>query len=133
MDEVITVTEEEIVAATRLVWERMKLVIEPSAGVPVAVALGETFRAKYPDCKKVGVTLSFLSACFCPYNCTRWRWCARRCWTGALSAMDLARLISTTSCFCSVFGGGLLPPECQVGVILCGGNQDLDALPWAKK
>ena len=36
-----TVTESEIRAAMRLVWERMKLVIEPSAAVGVTVALRE--------------------------------------------------------------------------------------------
>jgi len=38
--DVVTVSEEEIVAAMRQVWERMKIVIEPSAAVPVAVMLG---------------------------------------------------------------------------------------------
>lgn len=33
VEKVFTVTEDEIRAATRLVWERMKLVVEPSAGV----------------------------------------------------------------------------------------------------
>lgn len=41
-----SVTEEEIVAAMRLVFERMKMVVEPSACVPLAVALfDEDFRA----------------------------------------------------------------------------------------
>jgi len=39
--EIITVSEDEIKAAMKLVWERMKIVIEPSAGVGVAVALRE--------------------------------------------------------------------------------------------
>jgi threonine dehydratase len=39
VDEICTVSEAEIIAAMRLVWERMKLVIEPSAAVGVAVAL----------------------------------------------------------------------------------------------
>jgi threonine dehydratase/serine racemase len=52
----------------------MKLVIEPSAGVPTAVALGKEFRA-------------------------------------IAEAEGLKK----------------------VGVILCGGNQDLDALPWLAK
>ncbi|KAH6697104.1 pyridoxal-phosphate dependent enzyme [Plectosphaerella plurivora] len=40
------VTEEEIIAATKLVLERCKLVIEPSAAVPLATALyNEDFRA----------------------------------------------------------------------------------------
>lgn len=41
-----SVTEEQIVAALRLVLERMKVVVEPSAVVPLAVALfNEDFRA----------------------------------------------------------------------------------------
>ena len=36
MTDVITVTEEEIISAWRLVWERMKLMIESSAAVGVA-------------------------------------------------------------------------------------------------
>lgn len=41
-----SVTEEEIVSAMRLVFERMKMVVEPSACVPLAVALyDEDFRS----------------------------------------------------------------------------------------
>ncbi|MEY4534108.1 MAG: hypothetical protein RLZZ246_426 [Planctomycetota bacterium] len=69
VDEVITVTEDEIVAAMRLVWERMKLVIEPSSAVGVAVAVQEGFRARDPV---------------------------------------------------------------PTGIVLCGGNVDLDALPWMR-
>ena len=68
VDGIFTVSEAEIVAAMRLVWERMKLVIEPSAAVGVAVILGDEFRA--------------------------------------------------------------LPGLPHVGVVLCGGNVSLDALPW---
>ncbi len=64
--EVVTVSEEGIIAAMRLVWERMKILIEPSAAVPVAALLD-----------------------------------------GAVQARGL-----------------------RVGVILSGGNIDLDALPW---
>eukprot|EP00595_Chromulina_sp_UTEXLB2642_P000779 CAMPEP_0196764400 /NCGR_PEP_ID=MMETSP1095-20130614/6034_1 /TAXON_ID=96789 ORGANISM="Chromulina nebulosa, Strain UTEXLB2642" /NCGR_SAMPLE_ID=MMETSP1095 /ASSEMBLY_ACC=CAM_ASM_000446 /LENGTH=159 /DNA_ID=CAMNT_0042119855 /DNA_START=267 /DNA_END=743 /DNA_ORIENTATION=- len=38
VDEVITVSEDEIKHALKLVWERMKCLIEPSAAVGVAVA-----------------------------------------------------------------------------------------------
>ena len=63
--DIVTVDDDQIVAAMRWTWERMKLVIEPSAAVPVA----------------------------------------------ALHA-------------------GLIPGE-RIGVILTGGNVDLDRLPWA--
>jgi len=39
VDRVLLVTEEEIVAAMRLVWERMKIIIEPSSAVAVAPLL----------------------------------------------------------------------------------------------
>ena len=70
--DVITVIEEEIISAWRLVWERMKLMIESSAAVGVAAVLSEKFQA--------------------------------------LPAQDLK----------------------NVGIILCGGNVDLDSLPWKK-
>eukprot|EP00276_Gloeochaete_wittrockiana_P008438 CAMPEP_0184665812 /NCGR_PEP_ID=MMETSP0308-20130426/58721_1 /TAXON_ID=38269 /ORGANISM="Gloeochaete witrockiana, Strain SAG 46.84" /LENGTH=258 /DNA_ID=CAMNT_0027110025 /DNA_START=335 /DNA_END=1111 /DNA_ORIENTATION=- len=56
VDRVITVSEEEIISAMRLVWERMKLVIEPSAAVGVAVALSKEFKA-IPGLKNIGVVL----------------------------------------------------------------------------
>ncbi|MEO5979643.1 MAG: pyridoxal-phosphate dependent enzyme [Chryseolinea sp.] len=37
--EVITVTDFEIIDAMRLIWERMKIIIEPSCAVPVAAVL----------------------------------------------------------------------------------------------
>ncbi len=64
--EVVTVSEEGIIKAMRLVWERMKILIEPSAAVPVAALLE----------------------------------------------------------------GGVQARGLRVGVILSGGNIDLDALPW---
>ena len=57
LDRVLTVSEEQIVAAMRLVWERMKLVIEPSAAVAVAAVLGDEFRA-LDGLGRVGVILS---------------------------------------------------------------------------
>ena len=38
---IITVSDEEIIAAMRLVWERMKIIIEPSCAVPLAALLKE--------------------------------------------------------------------------------------------
>lgn len=45
VERVFTATEDQIRAAMRLVWERMKLVIEPSAAVGVAVVLSDEFRS----------------------------------------------------------------------------------------
>ena len=46
VDEIVVVEEHEIVAAMRLVWERLKVVIEPSAGVGVAAVLRDEMRAR---------------------------------------------------------------------------------------
>ncbi len=50
-----TVTEQEIISAMRLIYERMKMVIEPSCAVPFAALLKnkEKFKAK-----KVGIVLT---------------------------------------------------------------------------
>ncbi|HUX77507.1 MAG TPA: pyridoxal-phosphate dependent enzyme [Anaerolineae bacterium] len=57
VERVVTVSEEEIVAAMRLAWERAKLLIEPSAAVAVAAVLAEEFRA-VEGVDRVGVVLS---------------------------------------------------------------------------
>lgn len=57
VERVVPVSEEEIVAAMRLAWERAKLLIEPSAAVAVAAVLSDTFRAT-EDIDRVGVVLS---------------------------------------------------------------------------
>ena len=40
VDDILTVSEEAIVEAMQLVWERMKIIIEPSSAVPLAAVLG---------------------------------------------------------------------------------------------
>jgi threonine dehydratase len=69
VDAIVTVGEAGIVAAMRAIWERMKLVVEPSAAVPLAAILS--------------------------------------------GRVDLTGK--------------------RVGIILSGGNVDLDALPWQPK
>ncbi|MFK7932434.1 MAG: threonine/serine dehydratase [Saprospiraceae bacterium] len=44
VDDIITVSEEEIVAAMRLIWERMKIIIEPSCAVVLAIVLQQKER-----------------------------------------------------------------------------------------
>jgi threonine dehydratase len=53
--EVITVSDEEIVSAMRLIWERLKLIVEPSGVVPLAAVLKakEKFKGK-----RVGIIFS---------------------------------------------------------------------------
>jgi threonine dehydratase/serine racemase len=57
VERVVTVTEEQIVAAMRLAWERAKLLIEPSAAVAVAAVLTDEFKA-LDGIRRVGVILS---------------------------------------------------------------------------
>ena len=72
--DVILVTEEEIVTAMRLIWERMKIVVEPSGAVVLAAALTTQFMKIADD-------------------------------------------------------AGLK----NIGLILCGGNTNLDCLPWQQE
>lgn len=55
VSEVLTVSEEEIVAAMRLIWERMKIIVEPSCSVPLAAVIRnpELFAGK-----EVGIILT---------------------------------------------------------------------------
>ena len=55
VDRIIRVSEEEIVSAMRLIWERMKIIVEPSRAVAFAALLKEkeTFKNK-----KIGVIIS---------------------------------------------------------------------------
>jgi threonine dehydratase/serine racemase len=57
VERVVTVGEEEIVSAMRLMWERAKLLIEPSAAVAVAAVLAEEFRV-LDTAHRVGIVLS---------------------------------------------------------------------------
>ncbi|MCB0686819.1 MAG: pyridoxal-phosphate dependent enzyme, partial [Saprospiraceae bacterium] len=53
--EILTVEEEYIIQAMRLIWERMKIIAEPSGAVPLAAVL------QYPDVfkgKKIGLIIS---------------------------------------------------------------------------
>jgi len=69
VDDVVTVSEDAIVAAMRTIWQTMKIIVEPSAAVPYAAILD-----------------------------------------GAASKIDIVGK--------------------RIGIILTGGNVDLDALPW---
>lgn len=57
VERVVTVSEEEIVAAMRLAWERAKLLIEPSAAVALAAVLTPEFR-DLTRIRRVGIILS---------------------------------------------------------------------------
>lgn len=55
VDDILTATEENIIKAMRMIWERMNIIIEPSSALPLAVILEhpERFRDK-----KVGIILT---------------------------------------------------------------------------
>lgn len=55
VDKIIRVTEEEIISAMRLIWERLKIVCEPSSAVALAAVLKK--KDKFQD-KKVGIIIS---------------------------------------------------------------------------
>ena len=55
IERIIRVEEEEIISAMRLIWERMKIIIEPSCAVPLAALLKEKYQFKE---MKIGVILS---------------------------------------------------------------------------
>ena len=54
-DTVFTVSEEEIIEAMRLIWERMKIIIEPSCAVPLAALIK---RKDFFESKKIAVILT---------------------------------------------------------------------------
>lgn len=55
IEKIIRVTEEEIVEAMRLIWERLKIVAEPSSAVALAALLKE--KETYKN-KKIGIIIS---------------------------------------------------------------------------
>jgi len=55
VDEIVTVTEEEIVDAMRFIWERMKIIIEPSSAVPMAAVFNGKVDVKD---KKAGIIIT---------------------------------------------------------------------------
>ena len=55
VDQIVTVSEESIVAAMRMIWERMKILVEPSSAVPLAAILENKLDVKG---QKAGIILS---------------------------------------------------------------------------
>lgn len=55
VSEIITVEEESIINAMRMIWERMKIIVEPSSAVTLAVVLEN--KEKFSD-RRVGLILS---------------------------------------------------------------------------
>ncbi len=55
LDDILLVSEKQIVEAMRLIWERMKIIIEPSCAVPLAAILNNKERF---EGKKIGLILT---------------------------------------------------------------------------
>lgn len=55
VDDIVTVSEEGIKEAMRTIWERMKIIVEPSAAVPFGALLEKKVSAKD---KRIGIILS---------------------------------------------------------------------------
>ena len=55
VDDIITVSEEAIIEAMQLVWERMKIIIEPSSAVPLAAVLQN--KERFAD-ETIGIILT---------------------------------------------------------------------------
>jgi threonine dehydratase len=55
VDDIVTVSEEAIVSAMRTIWETMKIVIEPSAGVPYAAIMENKIAVSG---KRIGIILT---------------------------------------------------------------------------
>jgi threonine dehydratase len=57
VERIITVTDDQIRAAMRLVWERMKLIVEPSGAVGLAAVITEEFRS-VSGATRIGIVFS---------------------------------------------------------------------------
>ena len=55
ISKIIRVTEKEIIESMKIIWERLKIICEPSCAVPLAAILREK---KYFEQKKLGVIIS---------------------------------------------------------------------------
>ncbi|TFG25769.1 MAG: pyridoxal-phosphate dependent enzyme [Promethearchaeota archaeon] len=55
VDDILTVSEEEIIEAMRFIWERMKIIVEPSGVVPVAAILSQKIKTQG---HRIGLILS---------------------------------------------------------------------------
>ncbi len=58
VDDIITVSEEEIINAMKLIWERLKIIIEPSSAVPVAALFKGIENGIIKRKSRVGIIIS---------------------------------------------------------------------------
>jgi threonine dehydratase len=58
VDDIITVSEEDIIDAMKFYWERMKLIVEPSGAVPLAGLLSGNIDPSLIKNKRIGILIS---------------------------------------------------------------------------
>ena len=58
VDDIITVTEEQIIDAMKFYWERMKLIVEPSGAVSLAGILSGNIESPLIKNKRIGIIIS---------------------------------------------------------------------------
>lgn len=57
VDAIFTVDDDSIASAMRLIWERAKIVVEPSGAVPLAAVLSERFQSEFNG-NRIGIIIS---------------------------------------------------------------------------
>ena len=57
LNAIYTVSDDEVIKAMKLIWERMKIIIEPSCATPVAVVMSPEFRV-LKGIEKIGIILT---------------------------------------------------------------------------
>ncbi len=56
---IYTVSDEEVCSAMKLIWERMKIIVEPSSATALAVVMSEEFKQNCPvSIKSIGIILT---------------------------------------------------------------------------
>ena len=57
LNAIYTVSDDEVIKGMKLIWERMKIIIEPSCATPVAVVMSSKFK-QLENIEKVGIILT---------------------------------------------------------------------------
>ncbi len=57
LNAIYTVSDDEVIKGMKLIWERMKIIIEPSCATPVAVVMSSEFK-QLENIEKVGIILT---------------------------------------------------------------------------
>ncbi len=57
LNDIYTVSDDEVIKTMKLIWERMKIIIEPSCATPVAVVMSPEFK-QLEGIEKIGIILT---------------------------------------------------------------------------